>query len=687
MSRSVSTVAVAVALVSAAFLVRSPLLAQAPRPDDVQFKAAQHKEEVEGDLKGAIEEYAKLAQSRERAIAARALVRMADCYQKLGDPQARTIYERVVREFADQKEAAGDARTRLAALADPGRQRATGPTARRVWGGRTGDSVSADGRFLSFTDWETGDVAIRDLRAGMNHRLTAKGSWTESPEFAEFTVISPDGNQVVYGWSNKAGFYELRLVDRRGGAPRVLYRNEDVRVLEPFDWSPDGKQIVAVLRRLDRTNQLVLVRAADGAVSVLKTLDWRIPWQMAFSPDGRYVVYDFPSIEDAPERDVFLLALDGSREVPLVTHPAHDFLLGWFPRSNHVVFASNRTGTNSAWAVRVENGRPQGEAELLKPGIGLVWPMNFTRSGDYFYGLGTGIRAVKTGRLDPSTGRLLDSLAPLEGRFDEGKLGAVWSPDGDRIAYLVQSSLVRGGEGANTLAIQVLETGQVHSIPLKMSYASAVRWMPDGRALIVRGTEIRGRTGLFRVRLDGRFEPVVYGSVARFAIAPDATRLFYGRHDPQQDAIVSRDLQTGEERDVSYGSSGFALSPDGQWLAVKVNLRRPDGGLSPFPSVQIVRASGGEARTIATLEERDSSDWREMAWSADGRYVFFTLRGDELWQIAAAGGTPRRLAANLAYINAISVHPDGRRLAVSAGAANYETWVMENLLPNVRASR
>jgi hypothetical protein len=45
--------------------------------DEVALRAAMEKETVHGDLKGAIEQYKKLAQSKDRSIAARALIRMA----------------------------------------------------------------------------------------------------------------------------------------------------------------------------------------------------------------------------------------------------------------------------------------------------------------------------------------------------------------------------------------------------------------------------------------------------------------------------------------------------------------------------------------------------------------------------------------------------------------------------------
>jgi TPR repeat protein len=110
--------AYAIAVVTGvAFGVAVLLHAQTPRSAEVQMKAAQHKAEVEGDLKGAIDLYRRISQSGDRALAATALVRMAECYQKLGDEQAHRIFEQVVREYGDQKDAVEIARAHLGPVA------------------------------------------------------------------------------------------------------------------------------------------------------------------------------------------------------------------------------------------------------------------------------------------------------------------------------------------------------------------------------------------------------------------------------------------------------------------------------------------------------------------------------------------------------------------------------------------
>ena len=662
-------------------LLFAPLQLVAQSGNDL-FQKALSKERVDGQLTEAIQLYARIVKdfASDRPLAAKALLQIGRCYERLGRSEAVQAYERVVRDYSDQRAPADDARARLAALSRPDARPAGSPVTRRVWSGPDVDtfgSVSSDGRYLSFTDWQTGDLAVRDVESGTSRRLTGKTSWTDSSEFAEFSTIAADGNHIAYAWSNADGFYELRVIARHGGPARVLYRNAEVPYLQPFEWSRDQKHIVATFQKPDRTHQIVLVSALDGAVRVLKTLDWRAPAKMAFSPDGRFIVYDFPQAEDGPERDLFLIAVDGSRDLPLVAHRAHDYLLGWFPKGDRVLFASDRQGSTGAWAIRVDPSGRHGEAELLKPQMGRVGAMAFTAAGTYFYSLNTALREVSVAARDPGTGRLLEPFTPLKGRLEEGKFAAVWSPTGAHIAYLPQSPLVRGGQGANTVAVQTIETGLLRTIPLRMSYASKLRWMPDGRALLVRGIDLKGRRGVFRVDLSmGAVEPIAFGSIRRYDVAPDGKTLFYIR----ERVLVARDLQSADERDLTTlpSDSGLAVSPDGRWLALKPNL----AGGGDRPSIQIVAASGGEPRTILTLADPDLSDWRELAWSPDGAHIIFTKSHQELWQIAAAGGTAERLAANLSLINSISVHPDGRRLAVSEGSVKGEVWMMDNLVPS-----
>ncbi len=101
------------------------------------------------------------------------------------------------------------------------------------------------------------------------------------------------------------------------------------------------------------------------------------------SPDGRYVVYDSPQSENSPNRDIFLLATDGSHEMTLVEHPANDFAPFWAPDGNRIVFASDRSGSMGVWVLEVVDGKPKGSPQLISDNLDGMWPLGLTQNGSY----------------------------------------------------------------------------------------------------------------------------------------------------------------------------------------------------------------------------------------------------------------------------------------------------------------
>ena len=291
--------------------------------------------ETKGDLNGAMRLFEEVAASPDRNLAARSVLYLGQCYEKLGKDGARKAYERIVRDFADQREVAAEARTRLAALRKLGAgEGPAGLIVRQVWAGSGVDvlgGLSPDGRHLTFVDWDTGDLAVRDLRTGKNRRLTNKGSWDDSSEFAEFSVVSPDGKQVAYNWFNKDESFDLRITKLDGSESRVVLRYDARDYAQPLGWTPDGKRIFVVFSKDQvRTLEAAFVSVADGSMEVIKTLPWFAgSWGSAsLSPDGRYVVYDKLG-EGFEQRDIFLLSTDGNSDSPLISHPADDRAPVW----------------------------------------------------------------------------------------------------------------------------------------------------------------------------------------------------------------------------------------------------------------------------------------------------------------------------------------------------------------------
>jgi len=82
------------------------------------FQRALVQEQAAGNLNEAIQLYERVAKEAggDRALAARALIRAASCYEKLGNLKATQLYQEVVRTYPEQGEEVTTARQRLAEL-------------------------------------------------------------------------------------------------------------------------------------------------------------------------------------------------------------------------------------------------------------------------------------------------------------------------------------------------------------------------------------------------------------------------------------------------------------------------------------------------------------------------------------------------------------------------------------------
>lgn len=714
----------------AALAVPAALNAQEDGPALLQ--SALYQRDVHGDLPGAIKLYERILRdhSGDRTVAARALVELAGAYEELGRSEAERTYRRVIDEYPDQREAAARARARLAALAPAVAPAplAAGIVARQLWSAPAElepHTLAPDGRSIAFIDWGSvqldglrgrADVAVYDLASGRARVVTDRASQRDVDTYIIRAVWSPDGSRLAYTlWDTTWTHHDLYVIGADGAGERLVVNNPQLAGIEPMQWAPGGDFIAAVVQGWDELYRISVISLHDGTTRTVKTVGPHWPTTISVSPDGRYIAYEYLQADSSQEHDVFVLAVDGSAEAR-IEHPANDERPFWTPDGSRIVFQSSRNGQNGLWSVAMEDGRPAGEPELLRPDLGAAQLIGFTRTGGLAYRVPRQETDVHVAVLDLERGTVTDQ-APLTTSFVGRNMRAAWSPDGGRLAFI---SLRGGGPQREPhLVVRSVATGteQAHPLPFGLLRESRPVWTEDGSGILIDGGEINGETDAFgrisyRVNIaTGDVERMPYlrnaGGMWRFASERQATRLadaglhLAGQRDfkrleagefaapPGREVLAVRNgvmrMQAGGTLDdvtaltVGGHMHTWELSPDGSLFA----LALPSDTTKQVSDVLLVMpVSGGEPREIARVGP--DREILIVRWAGDGRSLIYAAgsedEGDlETWHLPLDGSAPRKLDLPLDWreIEELSFHPDGRRVAYSSRSNAHELWVMD----------
>jgi Tol biopolymer transport system component len=539
--------------------------------------------------------------------------------------------------------------------------------------------MSAAGGSFVYTHWSPlhlGSLFVFDLAEG-GARKVVKAT---DEQFSEFSVLSPDGTQIAYAWFNGEQ-YDLRVVGTDGSEPRVLFEDPEVFWLAPYAWSPDGSEILAHFLRRGKSNQTVLVSPEDGSHRVLRTG----VGCSSFSPDGSFVACARNTGEESNQRDIFLLATDGSLEVPVIRHPADDVMLGWAPDGT-ILFLSDRSGTPSAWAIRTEGGEPRGEPFMIKADLwGIKHYLGFAGDGSFYYSVELQDNQVFVAELDSTAPTGVGASIPVGGDYHVIPAAPEWSPDGRYLAFLTDKGPIfrRGSRG---IVVRSMATGDTHELVPNLAFIQSVRWTSDGLGFFTIGFNKELGTGLYRIDAQtAEIERIATGDYipgTKFA-ASETTIYFnlsYLGQEPRG-TIVAHDLRTGEQQELytSSGNSGpLAVSPDGSQLAILEQVGQEWG-------IQLLPTAGGTPRTV--MQVPDDFGIVRIGWTPDGQHLFVTgippsngggSAGPVVMRVPIAGGEPTVLSG-LGAARGLRVHPDGRQIAFSRGVRQFEIWVMENI--------
>jgi tricorn protease len=375
--------------------------------------------------------------------------------------------------------------------------------------------------------------------------------------------------------------------------------------------------------------------------------------------------------------------------------------MGWSPDGRFLLFASDRSGSMSLWALPFRAGKPQGAPELLKSDIGTFESsMGITAAGALYFGKTGRSNSVEVASVDWAAGKL---LTPLPVRRFVG-YSPSWSSDGKFLACVSMS----GPSGASkVLAMFSLDTGQVvrESHP-KMGFVRSAQLAPDGRSFAVQGTDLKGRGGIFQVEaLSGEVTSIAVEerrgegrpeSLVNPAWSPDGKKLYYQKLSPvpQQGrsiAFIEKDLVSGKEREIIRRTNlgAMRISPDGRYIVTPST-----DPASKSATVLLIPLDGGEPRELLRVPQ--PSQLRVPGWEPDGRAVIVwkiptnestvtdANSSNEVWRIPIGAEPPRKLEIDMRTLKAsgpVAFSPDGRHLAYPVtGESTSKVSVVENIL-------
>jgi Tol biopolymer transport system component len=660
------------------------------------YQEALIKEEGEGSLLEAIDIYNQIVEAKKAdlVLQAKALLHIGFCFEKLGRDEATKAYQKLVKDYPGQKSEVAIARERLSSLlliAKKGetQKETEGIKIKQIWTGTKVDNsgtVSLNGEYLSFVDWKTGGIAIRNLKTKKNTSLI-EGSYDSPLRYAQYNCISPDGKQIAYNWvnGNSSGLY---LIDLERSSPSLLYKQEGETV-NPVTWLSE-KELIVIVWKSKNKDQVCLFNILDRTMQVLKTFEPVILRQLFSSPDGKYVAYGFENETHNGNVDINIHPMDGKAEISLIKHPANDIGIGWVPGRKEFLFISDRSGTWDLWAIAIDNGKPSGPSKRIYADLGEVQPMGFTENGDCYFGLSRGNVNTYIAPFNAANGDINEKSGKI---ILGSNLWMSWSPDGNFLSY------IKAGEKNSNgwqLTIQEIKTGMEHKLANNLAIAWSPCWSPDGNSILVVGIDKnKSQTegyegGIYTVDVKtGKTTEILLLSNYKYnnptGDALPLTNIRWSLDGNSifmlffQDRLVKYDLETGTVETLymqsHFDRSVLNLSPDGKRLLFAA--QSPEQKKSHLYTMPV---GGGKEEELCSPQESDNFQF--AAWSPDGLFIYFIERieGTNLWRIPAEGGIPQLVWQSDDRIEGFDIHPNGKQITYAIHEQTTEIRVIEGIL-------
>jgi Tol biopolymer transport system component len=684
-------------LTLASLVTVQPALAQSsPAGAGVRLEAGIEKEDVDGDLKSAMDIYQKIAADSlaPRDVRARALLRLAGCDEKLGQ-HAKQIYEEIVHDYPDQP-AAAQARSRLAIL----KQHTTfgspaAMTARKIeWSGDgLMDESETDGQRGIFQTPE-GAIYLEDFVTRSKQLIFKTASdafvYKSAKDLSKVALLlrgNPDRPaKLAVIRADGTGYRELIVDD---SAHSLLGDGSAINL----SWSRDNRKLLLSANLVQSSgSRLWIVSEEDGRRHLLAHPETGSISNAAFSPDGRFVAYEISPPGDQMQhgmcRILVVPATGGDSRFVYQSkswHEGHSFssLKDWTADGHFLILKDLDVLGSAMYLLPIKDGDAAGAAVMIR--YGNFVSASTTASGSLIF------KDVSTRPRETTV--YLASFDP-EGHVDRWKRMDLrgsqltnfrpcpsFSPDGQAVVYTAPE------EGSDKIDVirRELVTGKervlysaAHRSNLICQYAAH-----EPRVLCGSWND-SDSTDLMAVEVEsGKVEQLgsVQGPKYVAYVSRDDRSLYLVNFSGQEVGSLSRwDFQAKNETTVAVRSNPaeiYVPSPDGQWL-VRGKLN----------SSMDVRSMTG--RDWKTLLANAGGLWMQTVITSDSKWVLYHTRDssgkDGLFRVPISGGPQERVGDfpcgrlnGYLYLSA-----DDRQVMASCLGfeSPYDLWMLENFEPS-----
>jgi tricorn protease len=455
-----------------------------------------------------------------------------------------------------------------------------------------------------------GDLWSVPREGGEAKRLTAGPGVETEPAF------SPDGSLIAFT-GEYDGNVDVFVMPAAGGVPRRLtyHPGQDAAV----GWTPDGKRVLFVSARAVTNDGARLYTLPVEGGGLPEELPLPIALEGSYSADGSHLAYvplfqwqeAWKRYRGGQTRKIWIANLADSSIVKIPRDNSNDFDPMWV--GDRIYFLSDREGpvtlfyydtkTNKVTRAVANHGldfksasagpgaivyEQFGELHLYDLKSGQTKAVPVTLAGDlpelrpHFVNVAkrlrnadispNGARAVFEAR-----GEILTVPAEKgDWRNLTNSAGAmerepIWSPNGQRIAYLSDES------GEYALHVRNQDgTGEVGKIPLGgKAFYSAPRWSPDSK---------------------------------KIAYLDNHNHLFYVDLAAKKPVLVETDYY------FSNGGLAAAWSPDSQWLTYSKTLK------SHMAAIYLYSLTDAKSTQVTD----GMSDAENPVFDKNGKYLYFT---------------------------------------------------------------